>query len=300
MTDYYKSRGLSEPVIYAQEDGRWLTYDAQGGANESPGAIPASVLEHLEPISASEAESVTRSRREKTAVIASAVDETAIEKREGLLRGSAYTWTGVLDASPEQIGQAAEEWARSTGWYPVASSGGKPAYKFGRTSWLGGTWIKLATLQDEAGTKVWVEAGALPTGNSAYVPRRVEYQRVAERFADGLRRQLAFNHGTLTPSKAEKWARLMERKRRTTRVMATAFWAIPAAGVVLTTLVWLATRNTYWVTAAFAWFSLFWSTDYILRLRLTGMKVVPLTALAVIPLLSVAVLFTVVAATGSH
>ena len=300
MTEYYKSRGLSEPVIYAQENGRWIAYDAQGSANESPGVIPALVLEHSEPITATEAEGIIRTRRDQAAAIASAVDETAIEKREGLLAGSAYTWAGTLKATPEQIGQVVAEWAERTGWSPAASGDGKPSYRFGRTSWSGGTWIKLATSREGGVTRIWLEAGARPAGNRRYAPRRIEYQRTAEHFANGVYQELAFQQGTLPPAKVDEWARTRERRRRNTRIMATAFWLIPAVFAALIAIIWPVTQNGFWVTSVLLWGTFFWLIDYILRLRSIGMRMAPLIACTIVLFLPLAVAFTALAATGSR
>jgi hypothetical protein len=75
VTDYYRSPGLTVPVIYAQEEGRWLAYDAQGSATSTPGALPAAIIERTEPVEAAEAEAIIRDRRQATGAIAQAVDE---------------------------------------------------------------------------------------------------------------------------------------------------------------------------------------------------------------------------------
>ena len=87
MTDYYRSRGLSVPVIYAQEDDRWVAYDAQGSHTSTPGSLPAAIIEHTEPVEAAEAEAIIRERHQATA----AIDQAVADSGGSLLGRVAHT-----------------------------------------------------------------------------------------------------------------------------------------------------------------------------------------------------------------
>jgi hypothetical protein len=62
MTEYLKSKFLSEPVVYVQDDTEWRSYPPGGGVTQSAGRIPASMLAGLEPMGAFEAERLIERR----------------------------------------------------------------------------------------------------------------------------------------------------------------------------------------------------------------------------------------------
>ena len=55
MATYYKSRFLTVPVVYVQEQGAWRSYGPQG-VKQGDGAIPERLFAGLEQISRREAE----------------------------------------------------------------------------------------------------------------------------------------------------------------------------------------------------------------------------------------------------
>ena len=69
MADYYKSRHLAEPIIYVQQEQRFLTMTPGGEVTENRGEIPVATLNDLDPISEREAEELAAKRASRPELV---------------------------------------------------------------------------------------------------------------------------------------------------------------------------------------------------------------------------------------
>lgn len=248
------------------------------------------------------------------------LDEEAflrVEEANDFMTGSGYVTERSFSARPEQIKEAAAEWAGYSGWYPISleeygwipvtPEGAGAAYRARMYPWLAGG-IRLRVIPQTVGEKTDVrfETGFLRIDHPVCWgrregPDRADFAGAAEHFADGLSDELTFQLRARSGGGRELLGRRRERLRKIDRAYTIAYWLVPAAFAPVTAIAGLVTRSGFGTMAALSWMLMLCSLNVLLQARHIGMRVLAgIFPIAVLAGLGMGLGFTLAATLGGH
>jgi len=212
-------------------------------------------------------------------------DFRRVEEANDFVTGSGYVTERSFSARPEEIKEAAAEWAGYSGWYPISieESNWYPIsvqraaaiYSAGGLPWLLGD-IRISVIQRPVNEKTDVrfEIGFRRRATTTYKnrPIRGDYAGAAEHFADGLSNELTFQTMAMSGQAHEQLRIRRKRLRKINRAYATAHWLVPAALAPVTAIVGIVTRSGLGTMAAFSWMLVLCSLNVFLQTRRIGMR----------------------------
>jgi hypothetical protein len=305
---YYTSRD-PEPTLYVQDKNRWQSFPSGGQTEVFLGTIPDETMLSLNEIDPEEGEKfikewVADGQRAAAEEAAEEVERTsgdadrALELREQFVFGTGHATSRQLEASPELIQAAAAAWAGCSGWFPVTTADGLPAYRWGRFVPLSGNIQMKVVCQPRRGnlTEARFVLGARGSGYNRL--RHQMWIDACEYFADRVARELTYELAQMPPDEMEAWERKRDRRQTTERVRRVTEVALPAAALPVGIVVGVLAGNALWGMAIGFWLVVLWLLDTQLRMRAIGMRVVAGFVVLGVLFIPIAAAVTAIAARG--
>jgi len=291
MSECFRSKYLSEPIIYVQNEAGWRSYGPGGRTSAGDGSIPQGLLAGLETIDPNEAgEWIDRWSAQADAAESETRGGPLARRLSSTSVAGEMVCEAAVSATPEDVCAAARAWARDLGWRLIRGDGDSLLFRLSTWTWTSPTMEVRAT-RSSGETKALFVA----TPMRVYLGARSDTGAICEAFARGVCNELARAGARVFPHGLADWRQDRQKLRKLESIRKHSHWVIVAGIIALFALGFAGLAGAFAIVAAALWLGVLIFVEGVLKRWMVGQAVGPQVALMGVFLVGPTIALTAVA-----